>query len=210
MKIIKNLFYKFVPDRFVLRRGYDKNTIYLTFDDGPYNDFTRLIFEGLCEQEILATFFVNGDSIKNYPDLLTKIHQKGNLIGNHSFSHFRPSHLGLSETIEEIGKTNSIIESIIHMPCRIYRPPYGLLTLPQIIYTVCNRMTIVMWSYDSMDSFVSKYEEIEVTLKNIKGGDILLFHNDSEITAKNILNIINEIKKRGFHFGLVSERYGRK
>jgi peptidoglycan-N-acetylglucosamine deacetylase len=210
VKIIKDIFYKLVPCKFILRNGNDKNIVYLTFDDGPYNEHTKRIFEGLCKHKVLATFFVNGDAVPKYADLLIKIHKSGSLIGNHSFSHRRPSRYNFFKTFKEIKETNLIIESVIQCPCCFYRPPFGFISLPGLIYCAVRRMTVVMWSYESMDSFVDSYEEIEKTLKNIKGGDILLFHNDSRLTADHIEEIITIIKNKNLKFGLISDIVGHK
>jgi len=200
---LKKIFYLLIPDKLIMRRG-ESSTVYLTFDDGPYNQHFKTIVDGLRNNNVQATFFVNGDSIANYIGLLKQMYHEGNSIGNHSYSHIRHKHFSFKETIKDIRKTNIYIQSITKIPCTIYRPPYGELTLPTILYSLIKGITIVMWSYESRDSFVKSYEEIQQSLNSVKGGDILLFHSDSEITASNITKIISQLKSKGLKFGTLS------
>ena len=50
-----------------------KNTVYLTFDDGPQVGLTDWILDFLNERKIRATFFCVGENVKNYPELFAKI-----------------------------------------------------------------------------------------------------------------------------------------
>lgn len=200
---LKKLFLKLIPDKLILIKGNDKNTVYLSFDDGPYDDCIVKIVDILNENKIPATFFLNGESILKFPDIIKKIIKNGGSIGNHSFSHFRPTNFNFIKSFNEIKLTNNAIKTITNNQCRIYRPPYGKLTISDFLYAVYNNFKIVLWSYDSKDSFAQCFEEIENTLNNITGGDILLFHNDSKLTANNLNKIINIIDKKGFNFGLI-------
>src|SRR5437016_2530000 len=59
--------------------------IALTFDDGPTPGGTDRILDLLAELKAPATFFVIGQNVEGYPDLLRRIDAEGHLIGNHTF-----------------------------------------------------------------------------------------------------------------------------
>ncbi len=61
-------------------------TCYLTFDDGP-SPVTQSVLDVLDKYNIKATFFVVGNNVKAYPDLLVRMFEGGHSIGNHSYSH---------------------------------------------------------------------------------------------------------------------------
>lgn len=54
-----------------------KNTICLTFDDGPNGISTQKVIYVLEKHNVPATFFVIGENIKRQPNLLKEISDKG-------------------------------------------------------------------------------------------------------------------------------------
>jgi len=68
--------------------GYEPSentkTVYLTFDDGP-TKYTPEIIEILAKYEILATFFVVGNT--EYTHYMRDIVENGHAIGLHSYNH---------------------------------------------------------------------------------------------------------------------------
>lgn len=181
------------------------DTIYLTFDDGPYPARTNRIIEALATHGVKATFFLLGKSIPENSSLLKKAISSGHGIGNHTFSHYSGSHFLFRHTFNEITKTNLLIVALTGQHAKMVRPPYGKITIPLLIYTIINRYSIVMWSFDSNDSFIKYDAKLLQELDKVKGGDILLFHDDTEITARNIDTILDVLKKKGFRFGLVQD-----
>ena len=47
-----------------------EKAVYLTFDDGPIPEATPFILKTLEEYGVKATFFMVGDNVRKYPDLL--------------------------------------------------------------------------------------------------------------------------------------------
>jgi len=180
------------------------DTIYLTFDDGPYPAYTNRIIEALAAHGARATFFLLGKSIPENSSLVKKAIFLGYGIGNHTFSHYLGSHLCL-HTFDEINKTDLAITTLTGQHVKVLRPPYGKITLPFLLYSIINRYSIVMWSYDSNDSFIKHDAKLLQGLDKVRGGDILLFHDDTEITARNIDAILVALKRKGFRFGLIQE-----
>src|ERR1700712_2673454 len=76
------------PD-FVWRKPTEKNTIYLTFDDGPIPDVTEFVLETLEKYQAKATFFCIGDNIRKHPAIFQKVIEKKHSIGNHTFNHLK-------------------------------------------------------------------------------------------------------------------------
>ena len=63
----------------------NKNTIYLTFDDGP-GPYTAELLDILAEYNVKATFFVTGLN-SDYSDMIGRAYREGHSIGVHSASH---------------------------------------------------------------------------------------------------------------------------
>src|SRR5436190_19853364 len=59
--------------------------IALTFDDGPHPVITPKVLEELRVRNVKATFFVLGERVKLYPEVLQQIFAEGHEIGNHTY-----------------------------------------------------------------------------------------------------------------------------
>ena len=59
----------------------------ITFDDGPTPQGTELVLDALKQANAHASFFVIGQNVRQYPDLLRRMDAEGHLIGNHTYTH---------------------------------------------------------------------------------------------------------------------------
>jgi len=103
--------------------------IYLTIDDGPTKDTSRKL-EVMRKQNLLATWFCLGENIEQYFDVLVQAVQEGHIIASHSYEHKVFSELTVEEGIEQIRKTDVLIEKIyekanIMRPIKLFRFPRG-------------------------------------------------------------------------------------
>ena len=63
-----------------------RRAVYLTIDDGP-SKLTRQFLDILKARGIRATFFVVGNNIRHYPELIREMYEDGHCIANHSNTH---------------------------------------------------------------------------------------------------------------------------
>ena len=66
-----------------------QHTVALTFDDGPSPTYTREILALLRQYQAKATFFVLGEKVEKYPELIRAMVRNGHEVGNHTFDHCR-------------------------------------------------------------------------------------------------------------------------
>ena len=96
----------------VIRGGNtDSMKIALTFDDGPHPKKTDAILNLLKEYGIHATFFVIGQNVSYYPDVLKREVEGGHEIGNHTYHHVLLSKISEKEAEAELQKTEDIIQT---------------------------------------------------------------------------------------------------
>lgn len=156
--------------------------IILTFDDGPHPRTTPKILKILKNRNLKAVFFVLGLQVEKYPHLVKKIAEEGHIIGNHSYDHKNFTRINEEQVIEQIQKTNRLIENITGKKPRFLRPPYGALNKNVLRLVQRENMDILQWSIDPRDW---KYQNKHVILRNLanqlglngnrlKGGAILL------------------------------------
>lgn len=170
-----------------------KKQIALTFDDGPHAEVTPLILETLEKYGVKATFFVIGKNIPENPRLIDKVHKKGHLIGNHSFSHANTFAFKSVKVVKnELKHTNLLVSGITGKEPAFFRPPFGV-TSPRIAQAA-NKLSFktIGWSIRSLDTRSDSVEKItDRVLSQIKGGEIILLHDTFLKTREVLENILN-------------------
>ena len=189
--------------------NFKKNTINeedkvvaLTFDDGP-SKYTKDILDILKKYDACGTFFLIGNKVSFYGDILREMLSEGNEIGNHSYDHKYLTRLSEEEVKDEINKTQDEIKRVTGYTPTLFRPTYGGYnnTLKSYI-----DLTFVLWDVDSRDWSVKSTEGIMYNVfKDVKSGSIILFHDNHEYSVNALPSVIKELKKQGYKFVTVSE-----
>ena|GEM_PF-395945 len=188
------------PADYLLYAPGEEKRIALTFDDGPDLYATPRILDILKEAGVRATFFVQGQNGAKYPDILDRMSREGHLIANHSWSHPRPFSIEDEALLEEVEKTQALLED---MP-RFFRPPYGLVSPSQMEKFIQAGYRAVAWSVDSMDWYAEDPDEIKkCVLENIHPGAIILMHcaggpDNRRATVEALGDILAALKDRGY------------
>lgn len=102
---------------------------YLTVDDAPQKDF-KLKVDYLFNKRIFAIFFCIGSLLEKKEKLAIYAIKKGFILGNHSYDHPHFSKISSEEGVNQIKKTDEILERIYKKankkrPIRVFRFPYG-------------------------------------------------------------------------------------
>lgn len=177
----------------------------ITFDDGPsvVEGTTEVLLDGLAERGVKASFFVLGKQAEESPDLILRMYEEGHLIGNHSYSHVNLAELGTVEAVDEIERTNAIIEGITGEKVEFIRPPFG--AWREALESEINMMP-VMWSIDPLDWNTTNVEAIvNKVVTETEENDIILLHDSFPTSVEAALLIIDELQEKGFEFVTVDE-----
>ncbi|WP_144493550.1 polysaccharide deacetylase family protein [Bacillus pumilus] len=181
----------------------NQKAIALTFDDGPNPSTTSKILKALKENKGHATFFVLGNRVQYYPDMLGEIRKGGNEIGNHSYSHPLLTRLPLKQAVKQVEETQQIIEKASGFTPTHFRPPYGG-TNGQINAAV--NMKVTLWDVDPEDwkyrnsDYVANY-----ILTHASSGETVLMHDIYDTSANAAVTIIKKLTKQGYQLLTVSE-----
>lgn len=178
-----------------------ENTLFLTFDDGPFPEITPLVLNILKEYNAKATFFCQGIQAQQHPYLINLIISHGHLIGNHGYKHlsgFSTSHKKYCENAHlgyEFTKS------------KIFRPPYGRIW-PWQYFTLNKVYKIVFWDVMAFD-FSNKYNPercFNRIIKKARNASVIVMH-DSPKAQQNVLHVLPMLLKyycnKGFQFKLL-------
>jgi cellulose synthase/poly-beta-1,6-N-acetylglucosamine synthase-like glycosyltransferase/peptidoglycan/xylan/chitin deacetylase (PgdA/CDA1 family) len=106
-------------------RHLPPRTVALTFDDGPDPVWTPRIAEVLDRYGVPGTFYVIGQEVLRYPELVRTLHERGHEIGNHTYTHPKLGTLPSWRARWQVELTQRAIVGATGMTAATFRPPYA-------------------------------------------------------------------------------------
>ncbi|MTV50270.1 polysaccharide deacetylase family protein [Heliobacillus mobilis] len=192
-----------------------KKVAYLTFDDGP-SEITPMVLDILKQHNIKATFFVIGNRVEAYPELVKRIVSEGHLVGNHTYSHkYKYIYSSPESFFEDLYHAEEVLNNTIGIKPKVIRAPGG--TRGNFSEALAKKLLeqgylIHDWNVDSKDSSapVVSADRIrgQVSRQTAnKNSVVILFHDGA---GKNTLpvalpSIIEDLKVQGFVFKSLDE-----
>ena len=200
-----NSFIKKLLPSFVWDIPNTKNSVYLTFDDGPTPEITEWTLNQLKEYNAKATFFCVGDNIKKYPDVFQKIILENHAIGNHTFNHLNGWKTNTEDYIENVKLYETVHSKQHTQHPKLFRPPYGKISPIQARKIRKLGYKIIMWDVLSKDydKTISKQDCLNNVLDHIKSGSIIVFHDSSKAyhhLEYTLPKVLFALRNKGFSF----------
>ena len=182
-------------------------SVALTFDDGPYPQYTQKLLTILESENVKATFFVIGRHAQDNPELMKMIAVKGHEFGGHTFNHSNIKHLSYSKLLSDLSTTRDIIEKTTGEKTYLFRPPGGQYNKKSLQEISQAGYTTVLWSILPKDceASVTKKNISDTVLTKTHTNDIVLLHMGRERTLEALPEIICSLRLKGFKFVTVSE-----
>ncbi|MBH8562436.1 polysaccharide deacetylase family protein [Nostoc sp. CENA67] len=185
-----------------------QKVIALTFDDGPWPESTAQILDILKENNIKGTFFVVGQNVKHYPDLVKRVIAEGHIIGNHTWHHWY-HYMNPQAAAYEIDNTTNLIYQTTGVKTNLFRPPGGIMHNGVAAYARNSKYAIIMWSSDSVDySRPPVPKLINNVFRQARPGGIVLMHDGGGNRAKTVQalpEIIAGFRNQGYSFVTIPE-----
>jgi peptidoglycan/xylan/chitin deacetylase (PgdA/CDA1 family) len=189
---------------YIWNKKTNEKTIYLTFDDGPVPNITEWVLKILENNKIKATFFVVGENILKYPEIINKINKKGHSIGNHTFHHLKGWAVSTKTYTNDVDKCSNIIKKHTGKIPDLFRPPFGRIK-PAQAKLIRKKYKLIMWETLTIDydKALDKQKGLIRSIRATKNGSIVVFH-DSIQAEKNLTYVlpkyIKHFKKQGYAF----------
>lgn len=194
----------------------EEKFIALTFDDGPDAKQTLLILDLLREYQAKATFFVVGDRVERFPEIVRRELAEGHEVANHSYTHSAFQRLSSGSMEEELNRTQEEIFKATGTRPTLFRPPGGYYNDRLISLSKLHHLQMVLWSWhqDTKDWRSPGVQAIaNRVLDNARSGDIVLMHDfvyRSTQTYEALRIILPELKRQGYTLVTVSELLSHK
>lgn len=191
---------------------FDENGIYdsakqhplvaLTFDDGP-GQYTEELLDCLEKNGAKATFYMLGQNVEKYPDIVRRMSDLGMELSNHTYDHKDLTKLTEGEITAEIQRTSSLIQNAAGVLPDTFRPPGG--SYNETVQNVTG-MPIVKWSIDTKDwKTKSEDQTYQCVMDSVQDGSIVLMHDIHQWSVKAALRLIPDLLQEGYKLVTVQE-----
>ena len=186
-----------------VRKDNEAKKVAITFDDGPSGKYTKKLLDGLKKRKVKATFFLIGENVKRYPEIVKRMKKEGHLIGNHTYHHVELTSLPEDKARQEVEQTDQTISKITGEHVAYMRPPFG--AWKKEMETELEVMP-VLWTVDPLDWTTKNVDEIvRKVVTQTKENDIILLHDCYDSSVKAAFRIIDQLRDRGFAFVTAEE-----
>ncbi len=194
---------------YIWRFSTSKKELFLTFDDGPTPETTTFVLDALAKYKAKATFFCVGENVLKHPKIFKRILTEGHKIGNHTQNHLNGWKTENTNYLANVIKAEKSFNTVIpNFKTELFRPPYGKIKKKQVATLQNKGYKIIMWTVLSgdFDTNCSPKKCYNNITKNVKSGDIIVFH-DNKKSKKNmqetLVNILAYYSNKGFKFKLL-------
>jgi peptidoglycan/xylan/chitin deacetylase (PgdA/CDA1 family) len=206
---------KIIFNKWVWSFYTNEKIIYLTFDDGPTPEITEWTLNQLKKYKAKATFFCIGKNVAKHPEIFQKIIEEQHSVGNHTQNHLNGwktttqdyfiNFKEADQTISNNFKRYSKLETNTIQAVKLFRPPYGKISLKESKQIRNKGYKIIMWDVLSadFDTSISSNKCLKNVIKNTKNGSIVVFHDSLKASEKLkfvLPKILEYYSEKGYSF----------
>jgi peptidoglycan/xylan/chitin deacetylase (PgdA/CDA1 family) len=180
----------------------------ITFDDGP-SAMTGHVLDVLQAEGVAATFFVLGQQVDKFPDLVRRADSEGHAIGIHGLDHRKLSGAGEAIVNAQLRGASQALARAGITPSRVYRTPHGFKSAG--VFDAGRRHGLDVWAWSRGVWDTDRPAPGILVRRATRGaapGMVLLLHDGrGDETSPDISpmidalpGIIRTLKARGFSF----------
>jgi probable sporulation protein (polysaccharide deacetylase family) len=169
------------------------------------DEYLEGMLETLRSEKIKATFFFDGMWLSKNIDKAKAIMEEGHEVSNHAYSHKDMSKLSRSQAVQEIMKTENLLNKQVGASNRLFAPPSGDFDQETVNIAHELKLRTILWTFDTIDWRKPDPSTIVRRLRgSLEPGTLILMHpTDSSRSA--LPEMIKIIRAKGLHFGTVSQ-----
>jgi peptidoglycan-N-acetylglucosamine deacetylase len=198
------------------RRSGRSDRVFITFDDGPDPLQTPKILAELERSGVTAAFFMLGEKVERFPDIVAAVRSGGHEIGEHSYSHSFPWFTNPIRTLLDLTRCRKVMnETLGRDACTLFRPPFGKFNTITLLYALFGKKKNVFWNVD-LSGFrkTDQAGPSRPSLADIKPGTVVLLHEAEgrELakdlgTIETLRAILEDVSSKGIKTGNLRDLY---
>ncbi len=195
---------------YYINENTKEKVIYLSFDCGYENGYTKKILKTLKKHNAKAIFFVTKPFIESRPELVKQMKKDGHLVGNHTCTHPDLSDKPVSHIRKEIKDCAKVFKKVTGYKMDPFiRPPMGAFSERSLQVTKDMGYSTIFWSmayydYDA-DHQPGKDYVINHFKENCHRGALPLIHNTSSSNCEALDDVLSLLEEKKYRFGTLDE-----
>lgn len=187
----------------IVRGDRSKMQVIFTFDGGSQDVSGNKILDIFAKHKMKTSFFLTGDFVTKYPNLVKRMDREGHEIYNHTKNHPYLTQVSDTQIVSELDAMDRELVKVIGKSSKPYfRPPYGDRNGRVLNIAFGAGYQSVFWTVDALDWQESEgrnmYEVKNIILSSLAPGNIYLLHLGDSISGNLLEELISETEKRGY------------
>lgn len=195
----------------------DQGAVVLSYDDGPGHGLTPDLLDLLEREGVRATFFMIGSAVDAAPEIAARALAAGHEVGSHTMDHTNAWKTGPLRAIRDM-KAGAARITAAGGQGKLFRPPFGKMTLGGLFVGALSGLRCGWWSVDSRDSWAPRPAEDVLAQITAQGGGVVLMHDfdaprraelQSEVHNAYVLSLTRDVialvHKQGYRFATLGE-----
>lgn len=182
--------------------GLAPKDVVLTFDDGPRPESTPRVLKALADQCVQATFFMNGEPLRQHAALARQVRDAGHSVGMHGDRHEHFPQLSSTAQLADLDAMMATYRAALGAEPSAWRFPF-LKETPTLRAALRERAITVMsidagaedWLPDQTPQMLA--DKLLGQLAK-SGGGIILLHDAQDQTAKALPFLLQALKSHGY------------
>lgn len=168
----------------------------LTFDDGPSYTSTIKIINELRHAGAQATFFLVGDRIEEYKDVVMRENDECHSLQSHHYKHVDADKSTVERVQNYTKKFYDTLTDAVGSAPLMLRAPYGNFSMFRKAKV---NLPFIEWDVDTKDwTGKSKNGVLSVVKELTKDGSIILMHDIKEKTPESAKAVIEWLHQNGY------------
>lgn len=183
-----------------------RQQLYLIFSASYDNGNMIKILDVLSDKEVKVVFYLVGDFVRAYPELVRRMIDEGHAIGNHSSTHKCLPVVNDTILYNDVVEYHKYIKGSFNYEMKHFMPPSG--EYSEKVLALANAMgyTTQFWSitYDDYDPSKVRGEDyaFNKVTSHLHNGAFIFLHSVSYDNTAALGRIIDYCKERNFEFGI--------
>ncbi len=178
------------------------HAIYLTFDEGYEAGYTQQIIDVLTKYNVPATFFCTGEYVRESPEYVREMIDKGFSVGNHTQNHANLATCSPAEIVSEIDSVSNTLRDDFGYTMYYLRPPEGTFNERSLAIARDMGYNTILWSFAYYDyeptDQMGTAAAYDMITRYMHDGAIYLLHAVSSDNANVLESVIQYAMENGY------------